>query len=301
METREDKRSRQAEIAERILRAVNDGHLSSAEASEQFLRKRSAEEDGPFPLAPLVHAGHGSLVDFEGIQVIVYGELNSADKAVLYLHGGAYTEEILPFHMNFCSRMAARINAYVIVPLYPLAPNHTWRETYVLLTDLYEQILANKRVPLTIMGDSAGGGLAAAFCQYLNRIRLAQPDHLVCLSPWVDICMTDSDYGPYRPTDPMLDVPGLQTIGKAWAGELDVRDPRVSPTFGDCSGLPKTLIFTGTREILYPDILAFYEKMKAAGCDVELIVEEGMNHVYPLYGLPESRTAVARIYQEISA
>ena len=60
------------------------------------------------------------------------------------------------------------------------------------------------------------------------------------------------------------------------------------------------MLFTGTREILYPDILAFYEKMKADGCEAELVIGEGMNHVYPLYGLPESRAAAARIEEEIT-
>ena len=69
--------------------------------------------------------------------------------------------------------------------------------------------------------------------------------------------------------------------------------------FGNNLGLPKTLLITGTREILYPDICKFYEKMRSDGCDVELLIGEGMNHVYPIYGLPESKEAVARIDREI--
>ena len=301
MELQEEKRSPQAVIAERILRAVNDKHLSSAEASEEFLRKRADVEDAGFSLAPLVYREHGMIADFEGMNVVTYGDRTSAECAILYLHGGAYTEEILPFHLNFCSRMSTRLHAYVMIPIYPLAPNHTWDQTYRLLTHLYGQILANKRLPLTLMGDSAGGGLAIAFCQYLKSINLAQPDLLIGLSPWVDIAMSDTDYEPYRDKDPMLDVPGLQAIGKAWAGDLDVRDPKLSPTFGDNHGLPRTLLITGTREILYPDIMAFYEKMKKDGVDVELLVGEGMNHVFPIYGLPESKTAIERIDREINS
>lgn len=295
-----DKRSARAIVAEKILRAVNDGHLSSAAGSEEFLRKRAAVEDEPYPFTPLIAREHGSIHDFYGMQLVVFGDREKAEHTVLYLHGGAYTEEILPFHLNYCGKLAERIRACVLVPLYPLAPNHIWSETYTLLLDLYLEMLAEKTREITFMGDSAGGGLAIAFCQYLKTLGLPQPDHLIGLSPWVDICMTDTDYSPWQPLDPMLDVPGLQTIGKAWAGDLDIRDPKVSPMFGDNHGLPKTLLFCGTREILYPDITAFYQKMKQDGVDAELIVEEGMNHVYPLYGLPESKMAVARIDREIT-
>lgn len=296
----DDPRSKKAILAERILRAVNDGHLSSETASLEYLKKRAGvEEDERKLLIPLVHGGHGIIDDFEGMDIVTYGKKIESECTVIYLHGGAYTDEILPFHLNFCSKMAEHLQAYVIVPLYPLTPNHVWQETYRLLTDLYRKIRNENSHRLTIMGDSAGGGLAIGFCQYLKTIDLPQPDHLIGLSPWVDVSMTDTDYEPYRSKDPMLDVPGLQAIGKVWAADLDVKDPKISPVFGDNSGLPKTLLFVGTREIFYPDVVRFYEKMVHDGCAVELIAEEGMNHVYPLYGLPESKAAITRIYDEI--
>ena len=299
-ESAEDKRSAMAVLAEKILRAVNDGHLSSAEASREFLKKRAEKEDGPSPFDSLIARESGMVRDFYGMKLITFGDRETAPYEVLYLHGGAYTEEILPFHLHFCGRLARRIGACVLVPLYPLAPNHIWSETYTLLLDLYLGMLAEKGKEITIMGDSAGGGLSIAFCQYLKTIGLPQPEHLIGLSPWVDVCMKDAGYEPYRPLDPMLDVPGLQVMGKAWAGDLDVQDPKVSPAFGDCHGLPRTLLFAGTREILYPDIKEFYEKMIREGCDAELVVGSGMNHVYPLYNLPESKPAVERIEREIT-
>ena len=263
--------------------------------------KRAAVEDEPLPLIkPLLNRENGTVSDFHGMQLLCFGNKEENSYTILYLHGGGYAEEILPFHLNFTSKLAERIGALVFVPIYPLAPNHTWEETYALLTALYKQMLAEKKNEITFMGDSAGGGLAIAFCQYLKTISLPQPDHLIGLSPWVDVCMEDSDYEPYRPLDPMLDVTGLQTFGKAWAGDLDLRDPKVSPAFGDNHGLPKTLLFTGTREILYPDICKFYEKMRSDEVNVELITGKGMNHVYPLFGLQESKEAIARIDFEIT-
>ena len=301
-DNREDKRSAGAVMAEKILRTVNDGHLSSVEKTVEFLHKRAAVEDEPLKIVKSrLSRDNGEVIDFLNIKIVCFGDHRTASHTVLYLHGGGYTEEVNPFHLNYCAKLAERIGALVLVPIYPLAPNHIWKETYDILTELYKVILKEKQGSVTIMGDSAGGGLAIAFCQYLKTVDLVQPDHLICLSPWVDVCMEDTDYEPYRPLDPMLDVAGLQTYGKAWAGDLDLRDPKISPTFGDNHGLPKTLLITGTRGIFYPDICKFYENMRKDGCDVELMVGEGMNHVYPIYGLPESKPAVARIDEVIQS
>ncbi len=51
-------------------------------------------------------------------------------------------------------------------------------------------------------------------------------------------------------------------------------------------------MFVGTREIFYPDVLEFYERLEAADVGVQLIVGEGMNHVYPLYPMPEAEAAL---------
>lgn len=149
------------------------------------------------------------------------------------------------------------------------------------------------------MGDSAGGGLAAAFCEYLATNELAEPEHLILLSPWVDVSMS-GDYDDYMDVDPMLGVDGLIEMGKAWAGDFDTKDYKVSPLYGDIKKLPQTAIFVGTHEIFYPDIVNFYNKLKDNGIDVELNVGDEMAHVYPLYPLvPESKEAFKHIVEII--
>lgn len=152
--------------------------------------------------------------------------------------------------------------------------------------------------PIIIMGDSAGGGLSAAFCEYLTVKDLPQPKNLILISPWLDISMS----GNYDEVefDPMLGVDGIREMGKAWAGDLDTKDYRVSPLFGEVSKLPKTTLFTGTHEIFYVDIINFYEKLKENGVDAELNVGEGMTHVYAIYPLvPESKEAFKHIVEVI--
>ncbi|MBQ8160549.1 MAG: alpha/beta hydrolase [Clostridia bacterium] len=218
---------------------------------------------------------------------------------VLYLHGGAYVNDASNMYFNFCDKMARNVNAQVIFPIYPLAPNHTWEETFAILTEIYQSRLDEADVPVIVMGDSAGGGLSVAFCEYLAEMGLHQPDKLILFSPWMDVSMSNAEAEKYEDADPMLSAYGLVEMGKRWAGELDLQDYRISPIFGDISALQNVSLFVGTREIFYPDVTAFYNMLQEQAISCKLFVGEGMNHVYPFYPIPEAGEAVRQVYQII--
>ncbi|MDO5832304.1 MAG: alpha/beta hydrolase [Methanobrevibacter sp.] len=139
--------------------------------------------------------------------------------------------------------------------------------------------------------------MSVAFCEYLATKELTQPDNLILISPWVDVSMS-GDYEDYKDLDPMLGVVALHKAGEAWVGDLDSKDYKVSPLFGDVEKLPSTTIFLGTDEVLYPDIMKFYNKLKENGVDVKLIVGEKLPHVYPIFpGIPESKEAFNQIVE----
>ena len=218
---------------------------------------------------------------------------------VLYLHGGAYVNDASNMYFNFCDQLAQKVNAQVVFPIYPLAPNHTWEETFALLTEIYQSRLNDASVPVIVMGDSAGGGLSVAFCEYLAEIGLRQPDKMILFSPWMDVSMSNAEAAEYEDADPMLSAYGLVEMGKRWAGELDLQDYRISPIFGNISALQNVSLFVGTREIFYPDVTAFYNMLQEQGISSKLYVGEGMNHVYPFYPIPEAREATRQVYQII--
>ncbi len=204
----------------------------------------------------------------------------------------------MPPHIVFCDKIAKKTNATVFAPIYPLAPNHTYEETYRIVEDLYKFALEIGK-PITIMGDSAGGGLSAAFCEYLASRGFEQPEHLILISPWVDVSMS-GDYDDYIDCDPALGIEGPRELGKSWAGDLDPKDYRISPLFGDVSQFPQTTVFVGTHEVIYPDIIQFYDKLKSSDIDAKLFVGDEMNHVYPIYPLvPESKEALNQIIEII--
>ncbi len=268
------------------------------DGADEYMEKRSAVEDETYKIPKLPYHTKVKSKEMFGCQMIIFNESLNAEYNILYLHGGAYISEIQVPHIIFCDNLAKKVNATVFAPAYPLAPNHTYDETYKIVEKLYDLMLKFEK-PITIMGDSAGGGLSASFCEYLKTNDLTPPEHLILMSPWVDISMS-GDYDDYIDLDPMLGVDGLREMGEAWAGDLDTKDYRVSPLFGDMEKLPQTTIFVGTHEVLYPDIVKFYNKLKDNGIEVELIVGEEMPHVYPLYpGVPEAKEAFNHIVEVI--
>lgn len=272
-------------------------YMDDKDAAIRYLEERSADENEAYKIPKrLYHTKVESKYMFD-CQMIVFNEAETTERTVIYLHGGAYVNEIVPPHIVFCDKIAKKTNATVFAPIYPLAPNHTYEETYRIVENLYKFALEIDK-PITIMGDSAGGGLSAAFCEYLASIGFEQPEHLILISPWVDVSMS-GDYDDYMECDPALGVE-VREFGESWAGDLDIKDYRISPLFGDVSQFSQTTLFVGTHEIIYPDIIEFYDKLKSSDVDAKLIVGEGMTHVYPIYPLvPESREAFNQIVEII--
>ena len=275
--------------AEKTLRLINTGCFNSVGKARRYMRRRSRVEDRPYRLPLRIYRSRVELTDYEGHSVIRFCAVGDAPRTVIYLHGGAYVQEISYFHICYCDNLCRSANVNVVVPLYKLAPNHTWEEAYNFLTSLYlSEQKKGKRI--VMMGDSAGGGLAAAFVQHLSEQKIKLPEKVCLFSPWVDASMS-SDYSDYVKKDPMLGVEGLAEMGRVWAGDLDPKDPKISPQYASIHDFPETLLFAGTREIFHPDIVSFHNKLLQAGIKTVLITGKGMNHVYPLYPIPEAGKA----------
>ena len=274
-----------AKMAEAILRLTKPGYMDSQEKVNDFLAKKAKTKNKHIKSV-------FKSFDFNGMQVFTFGNKENCENIILYIHGGAYVNEINFQHHLYCSMLARKFNAYVLAPVYPLAPSSKATETFDLVEELYKHILLmNKNIIL--MGDSAGGGFALSFAQYIKTINLAQPNHIITFSPWVDISFSNPPYD--SENDPILGEIGLKEIGKSWAGNLDTKDYKVSPLYGDSTNLAKTLIFAGENEIFFKDI----EKYVKKNDNIRLVTGKGLFHIYPLFPIPESRKAFKDMKKEI--
>jgi len=221
---------------------------------------------------------------------------------VLYLHGGAYIRPITTHHWRFLQALVERTGCSVTVPLYPLAPEASGEQAVNAALAVYQHACAAAKVDAVhVMGDSAGGGLALALSFKLREQHAPLPSSLTLICPWLDVSMQHPDIATTEPRDPMLAAIGLREAGRLYAGELGVQHPLISPLHGELSGLPSLLLFAGTRDIAHHDELLFATKARAAGAKVELVVGDGLVHVWPILPIAEGRQALERIARQLQA
>jgi acetyl esterase/lipase len=216
---------------------------------------------------------------------------------IVYLHGGAFVFEISRYHWMLIAELAERLGARVTVPVYPIAPEHGFDAIFGMAMALYEDVLAEEKPgDVAFVGDSAGATMAVVLTMMAAERGLPSPGRHVLVSPGLDMTLSNPEVYEVAKIDPWLGIPGGLEVVRLVAGDIEHSDWRVSPLYGDLSVLPKTLIFTGTREILSPDTVIFAEKARQAGVDVELVLERGMFHDWVLFPqLKEARRARDRI------
>ena len=221
---------------------------------------------------------------------------SESDSLIVYLHGGAYVEEMLAMHWIMLDKIAGKVDSTFIIPEYPLAPFSDFRQCYKRMYEFYKKVLEyypDRKI--IFMGDSAGGGLCAGLSMYFHKRGLPVPDRLILLSPWIDLTMSNPDMKDYIKKDVSLRYDDLCVDAQYWANGASLKDYRVSPLYGDVSCLKDVTVFTGTAEMLYPDAVLFREKLEKNGVKCRFIEAEDMPHVYPAYPTPEADEAIEKI------
>jgi len=222
---------------------------------------------------------------------------NRSEKTILYLHGGAYIFNMTYLHWNLIEDLLKKTNATLVVPDYPLAPDANFRHAYDFLTGIYNILLETSSPNnIVVMGDSSGGGLALGFVQRLRNENKAQPSQIILLSPWLDITMSNPDLPGIDSKDKVLGIKGLQLAGQAYADDVDPKDYRVSPIYGDPVGLGKISLFTGTHYLLLADARKFKSLMDKANISFNYYEYPGMFHDWVIVtSMKESQHATDQI------
>jgi len=214
---------------------------------------------------------------------------------ILYLHGGGYVMDVAALHWNAILPLCEELGASVTVPIYPLAPEHKAREVLAAMRALYgELVQRHPATSLTVMGDSAGGGMSLALARMLKADGGPMPGRLVLWSPWLDATGEAEGQLAIEPRDRMLAVSGLKACGKLYAGDLPVTDPWVSPLNGPLGGLPPMAIFSGTSDVLLVDGRRLAQRLETeeGAPPHEYHEYSGMFHVWMLLPIPEGRKAL---------
>ncbi|HEU4336870.1 MAG TPA: alpha/beta hydrolase [Nocardioides sp.] len=217
-------------------------------------------------------------------------------RTLYYVHGGGFMAPIDPWHVRYATRLADAIGARVVMPDYPLAPEHTWKDSHDALVEDAARWAASEGGAV-LAGDSAGGGLALAVAMSMRDRGLAQASSLVLHAPWVDLTTSTPETFAADAIDPWLFIGKVQAYAGWWAGsDADLGRAEVSPALGDLAGLPRALLLYGTRDLLAPGCRLLVRRAAEAGWDLTAIEEPDLIHVYGLLPfVPESARALWQV------
>jgi acetyl esterase/lipase len=211
--------------------------------------------------------------------------------AVVFLHGGAMILGSVEAYDTTIKNYVAASGVPMLAVDYRLAPEHPHptpvEDCYTALTWLAAQAgdLGVDPARIAIMGDSAGGGLAAAVSLLARDRRGPRIAHQILLCPMLDdrTIRPDPALGSLATFTYDDNTTGwLALLGHAAGGD-DVPGYAAPARADDLRGLPPVYMDVGQVDILCDQDIAYARRLSAAGVGLELHVHPGAPHAFELY------------------
>lgn len=240
-------------------------------------------------------------VDIDGLPCRwISSKGSNKDRAVLYFHGGGFRMGSIDSHQDLMLRISAAAGCRVLGVNYRLGSEHQYPAALDDAKSAYQWLLDQGIAPskLAVMGDSAGGNLAASLLNLLSQENAPMPAAAVYLSPWFDMNASTESYQTRAEYDPIHQRKFILALASSYLGEQgDPNSPLTSPIMGDLTGMPPTLIQVGDCEVGLDESHQYADKARLAEVEVELEVWDGMIHVFQQFAqeLPEAREAIDKI------
>jgi acetyl esterase/lipase len=216
-----------------------------------------------------------------------------SQRAIYYVHGGAFIHGSGICAAYMAQPLASVAGLRVLSIDYRMPPDHPYPIGL-------EDALAGYRAAierfapeqLAIVGPSAGGGLAAALVLKIRDIGLPLPAACVLATPEADLTESGDSFETNAEIDVILRKRLSEYIA-LYAGGHDLRDPYLSPVFGDFTkGFPPTMLLSGTRDLFLSNTVRLHRALRKAGIEADLHVWEAMPHG-GFFGAPEDAEVLA--------
>ncbi|WP_156300093.1 alpha/beta hydrolase fold domain-containing protein [Streptobacillus canis] len=280
------KRSLKALLIELKYRIIEYENIAEEEMTKRINELKLIEED-EYQLPK--NYENLTISEFNNMKVIFLNSQGKGSK-VFYLHGGAYMYDPVHENFDFLNKLIKKTDISVIMPVYPKAPKHDFKEAYEKVIEIY--IESAKDDSVVLLGDSAGGGFTLGLAQEIDRLKLRVPKKIILISPWLDLSMENPEIEKYEKLDPYLKKSKCLAMAKSWANGTNLKDTRLSPIYGKLKVLNNISIIAGERDILYPDILKLVNMMKDENIEVDMLIGKNMLHDYPFLNIPEASVAI---------
>lgn len=222
----------------------------------------------------------------DGVRLRVYTPAAPSGAALLWIHGGGLVLGAASMDDRFCGDTARQLGVVIVSVDYRLAPRHPFPAA---LDDVHRgwqwvtfhaEELGISTTRLAVGGQSAGGGLAASLVQRLHD------EGAGVAAQWLFCPMLDDRTALNRALDAAdhlvwtnrSNLVGWRSYLGASFGTGEPPRYSVAARREDLSGLPPTWLYTSDIELFHGEVLAYAQRLRAAGVDTTLDVISGAPH-----------------------
>jgi len=225
---------------------------------------------------------------------------SNRNRVLIHVHGGGYVFSPGEAGTTEAILMAGHGRIKVISVDYRMPPDFPFPAAIDDAMAVYKEVLQTtpaKRIG--IFGTSTGGGMTMVMVLRAKQEGLPLPAAIAPGTPWSDMTKTGDTYFANEMVDDVL-VSNDGWLGDAavlYANGHDLKDPMLSPVYGDLRGFPPTILTTGTRDLFLSNTVRVHRKLRDAGVIADLLVCEGLSHAQYLFNpdAPESQQHFAEV------
>lgn len=215
------------------------------------------------------------------------------NRILLHFHGGGYVLNPGEAGTDEAIMMAGYGQIKVISIDYRMPPDFPFPAAIDDAITAYQELLKTYLAEnIGVFGTSTGGGMTLALILRAKAENIPLPAAIMVGTPWTDMTKTGDSYFTHEGVDNVLvSYDGwLADAAKLYANGHDLKDPLLSPIYGDVQGFPPTLLVTGTRDLFLSNTVRMHLKLREAGNIADLIVFEGLSHAQYLMNVDAPET-----------
>lgn len=222
------------------------------------------------------------------------------NKLLIHVHGGCYV--LFPGESGATEAiMMAGFGHYKVISVdYRMPPEAYFPAALDDAVSVYKtELKSNDPKNMAFFGTSAGGALTLEMVLRAKQLGLPMPGAIAPGTPMSDVTKVGDSFQTNERVDNVLVSRNgfCDAAAKVYAKGHDLRDPLLSPVYGDMHGFPPAILTTGTRDLLLSNTVRVHRKLRRAGVEADLNVYEGESHAQYQFDdrVPEAREAFTEI------
>jgi acetyl esterase/lipase len=203
------------------------------------------------------------------------------NRLLVHVHGGGYVFAPGEAATREAILMAGFGRFKVISIDYRMPPDFPYPAAMDDAMAVWRQVVkTDDPRKIAIFGTSTGGGMTLAMVLRARAEALPLPAATAPGTPWSDMTKTGDTFYTNEKVDNILvsNDGWLGDAAKLYANGHDLKDPQLSPIYGDFTGFPPTILTSGTRDLFLSNTVRVHRKLRQAGAIADLHVFEGQSH-----------------------